>query len=76
MYEYKRTTLVKYFVSFNFVKHWLTRNLFNDKIFPTYGNMQTIYAYTYLPTYRKVTKNQVMKMLPCIIIKISQWSKE
>ena len=33
MYEYKRTTFVKNFVSFNFVKHWPMRNLFNDEIF-------------------------------------------
>ena len=37
MYEYERTTLVKTSVSFNFVKHWPMRNLFNDEIFPIYG---------------------------------------
>ena len=37
IYKYKRTTLLINFMSFNFVKHWPIRNLFNNKIFPIYG---------------------------------------
>ena len=37
MYEYRRAMFLKSSVSFNFVKHWRIRNLFNDEIFPIYG---------------------------------------
>ena len=41
MYEYKKSTYIikETFVSFNFVKHWPIRNLFNVKILPINGNM-------------------------------------
>ena len=42
MYKYERTTLVKNFREFNFVKLWPIRNLFNDEIFLIYGIREAI----------------------------------
>ena len=33
----KKVTWNKSLTSFNFVKHWLIQNLFNNRIFPIYG---------------------------------------